>query len=94
MSKVMEFREAENETVGARNYLMSLADAFMETGNFTVAKRLAKLCGDLDRSIDKMGKLFNEQIDEAYKNAQQSSVNMLNGVLAGIELGKRENKDA
>lgn len=93
MSDVKKFYKAEEETETSRQQLMYLADAFLATGNFQVAKKLSKIVGDLDRAVGEMRAVFNSQIDTAFKAAQQSSANMLNGVLAGLELGRTE-KDA
>lgn len=89
MSNTNKFYNAERETQQVRRHMMLLADSFSITGNSKVAKLLAELVGDLDREIEVMRTAFNEQIDTAFKDAQQSSINMLKATLAGCELGKR-----
>ena len=66
------------------------ARAFAETGNTYMAVIMDGWVEALDEIETQNNKAISEQTSEYLRSAQQSSTNLLNGVLAGIELGQKE----
>lgn len=70
--------------------LRSLAYGFSITGNTFMQAELTKLAVGIEREIDVIGHVMDEDLNEKVRLAQQSSENVLNAALAGIELASRK----
>lgn len=68
--------------------LQCLSEAFRSTGNETMYHVLNGISEDLYWAVDKIREGVNTSVNEHHDAMAQSTTNMLNGVLAGISLGK------
>jgi hypothetical protein len=68
--------------------LYELSDSFLDTGNERMSGKLKSIADDLIYSADEIRKNMNISVCENIDASVQASTNMLNGVLAGITLGK------
>jgi hypothetical protein len=71
----------------AAHEMECLADSFLDVGNDMVAKKLERWALNL-RDVQEIVKAAHSaDLYGQVQQAQESSVNVLNGVLAGIEVG-------
>ena len=77
--------------INMANELYDLSNAFWMTGNKMMGTRLKTFADQIYLSSQAIGEAVSKEIDARLKDAQESSVNLVKGVMAGIELGK--NKD-
>jgi hypothetical protein len=83
-----EMRTHEDSMESCTSTLYNLSKSFYAVGNEKVADDLKVVCTEIMRSVRNLRKAVNENLDKEYKNAVQSSANVLNSALAGIKLQK------
>lgn len=83
--------EAIRALLNLAKRLSSLGHSFVETGNTTLGHRLADECEIVLDSVELLEKLEADRIKEKFFTAEQSSLNVLNAAMAGIEKGKTQN---
>jgi hypothetical protein len=70
-------------------YLLNLSEAFLDTGNSTMAEKLKFVSDDLRFATNEIREEVNRMVCENFDASVQSSTNVLNAALAGIEYAKR-----
>jgi hypothetical protein len=69
--------------------MFNMAYFLEETGNFFLSKKFRHSAENLEKSVQNLGKATRNILNEEYKQAQQSSINILNACLAGIKLNEK-----
>ncbi len=77
-----KFNNAVDNIFSVADILDSLAANFYATGNVIVCDRLAKLSGSLKENVKIISDTSHQEATERYQDAQQSTANMLRGMLA------------
>jgi len=73
--------------------LESLSEAFRTTGNPEMCKILFTHASDLAIIRDSIRKAVNEDTNRQFAQAEQSSTNVVNSAMAGIELASKDKKE-
>lgn len=77
----------EIEEVSVR--LNSLAESFFRVGNYTIAKELEYYSDKLYKAEQFIRTAVDKNVDNQFQQSQENSLNVLNAVMAGIELEKQ-----
>lgn len=88
----MEYFDDKNETYAACDDLRHVANNLFAVGLDIPAEAIKHCAGRIRECMDRIDKQQWEDSQRQFQAAQQSSVNVLNAVLGGIEIGKRENQ--
>lgn len=73
--------------------LQDLAASFAHTGNSKVAQSLEYYAKTLVGARNEIHRKQIAESNERFQQVQQGSANVLNAILGGIELGKKEMQD-
>lgn len=87
MNNTEKFHLAVKKIECAQSTLQTIVDALITVGNEHLATKMFKLVSEIDRAVEDIRDVVNDNNTELFKMAQQGTANMLNGVLAGIKLG-------
>jgi len=87
LSTVFDSLAEVNDT---RYVLEDLARAFYATGNTHVSETLLYIAKQLATSAETIRTSVAMSVNEQFKASEQSSRNMLNAALAGVELASRK----
>ena len=71
----------------ALNYL---SDAFHVTGNVKLGRNLAEMAEDLRKSSDVIGKANGQIVADRLRDAQESTANLMTGILAGMDMAEKD----
>lgn len=88
-----KFRKIADQISRHVPYLRELADAFRTTGQECLASNLEAVANNLATTRDQLNDLVHEEVDRQFQEARQSSANVLNSMLVGIQLGKDQVSD-
>jgi len=86
----IDLHENINKLQTVANGLRELANAFISTGNLQVSAKLYSQADDIVREINTISRKVDENSTELIKISTQSSQNVLNAALAGIELASKQ----
>lgn len=73
--------------------LTVLADAFARTGNETVAEELDEMSGELNMVNRAVSEAVSKKVDDDYRQAKESSENILKTALAVGQLERKRIED-
>ena len=82
-----------DELYRVAEYLDNTASAFSMTGNSKMFNMLHQQAARILAAADAINTALHLRLDHEYAQAQQASSTLLEGVLAGIELGKESGKE-
>ena len=82
---------ADCELTAVHFGLLELAKAFAITGNRRVSDKLYDMAEAIHNSAKEIRDATSQELTDRVRQAQESSVNVLKGVLAGVELGQNPN---
>ena len=89
MSWLDEMHDVQESMNGVQDELHSLAYSLADIGLEKLAKQLAAMGRILFQAEEKLQQAKSNKVHEDYKQAEQSSVNVLSATLGGIELAAR-----
>lgn len=69
--------------------LDKMAEAFAITGNDKVATQLSQLAADLETQHKRLIEAYYKSVSDQLRETEQSTFNMVRGVLAGLEIGQK-----
>jgi hypothetical protein len=87
------FRKQITKIENCSYILSDLAEAFAETGNSLMFKKLNEISGVLSSSAENCDKYYRELTDEALNQVYQNTAGLLSATLAGISIGHAEASD-
>lgn len=67
--------------------LQALANAFYITGNNTLSTRLGEMADDILQSVKNIDTIVDKKIHDDFKQAEQSSVNIICAAVAATKQG-------
>lgn len=70
--------------------LHRLSECFWSTGNEAMGVKLGKFAEIISEATENMNKIVAAEIDRGFKDAQQSSANMLNAALVMSQLQEQK----
>ncbi|MBO9710532.1 MAG: hypothetical protein J7521_20215 [Caulobacter sp.] len=86
-----------HEHVGASRAIAGelcwLADAFSATGNQAVADRLVNIAQHVEALSKRLRDAFSADLNERLRESEQATMNMISGVLAGMNIGARSKQE-
>lgn len=89
-----DLREVSSELKDASFYLNSLAaNTSFVMGETQLVKALQDVSASMLELQVKVLTALNSKLDKDFADSEQSSRNMLNAALAGIQVAKKEDKD-
>lgn len=85
LNAVSVMRGAANHT---HDELLDLADAASMVGLDRMAKRLSALAEYIVHAADDLNKAHGEAVYDTLVVSERATINMMNGILAGVEIAK------
>ena len=85
-----EINEADQELFVVTEQLRYLSNAFYQTGNDAIGFKLSRAADKIEEANKKIRGAVAKELNRSIKQAEESSVNVFKGVMAGIELGQNE----
>ena len=76
------------------HYILKTADKLSEVGMDKIARILRYDAEGIQKSAEALQQAIHQRIHSDFRQAQQSSVTVLNAVLAGMEVAERAQKKA
>jgi hypothetical protein len=92
MSWLTEYQEGRKRVERAIWNLNNLSNLLDEVGNDKLAYRISMIHDNLMEAHVQIDKAVMGNLDSQYKQAQQSSANVLKACLAGVKLAEDENQ--
>ena len=89
MSEYLDaIHEADQELYLTSTALRYLGGAFYQTGNETVGLKLSQLADRIDAANAQIRGAVSQELNRSVQQAQENSATLVQGVMAGIELGQ------
>jgi hypothetical protein len=75
------------EVEAVANSLASQSDTFWWLGQDRTAARMESMSKTLNAAAERLRKVVSEKTTQDFRDAEQSALNTLNGVMAGLKIG-------
>jgi len=90
MSWLTEYQEGKRKIRHIIWYLNNLSDLLDEVGNDKLAYRVSMIHSDLIDAYKQIDDAVTKNLDDQYRQAQESSANVLKACLAGAKIAENE----
>lgn len=90
MSDIFEHRKIVNDNLGE---IASISNLLHEVGMTKLAKRLDVVIGNINTSVISVTESHMTKLDEMVSQANQNTKNILEALVTGVDLGRRESLD-
>ncbi|AUZ95283.1 hypothetical protein FDI40_gp524 [Agrobacterium phage Atu_ph07] len=90
MSDIFEHRKIVNDNL---DEIASISNLLHEVGMTKLAKRLDVVIGNINTSVISVVESHMTKLDEMVSQANQNTKNILEALVTGVDLGRRESLD-
>lgn len=90
MSDIFEHRKIVNDNL---DEIASISNLLHEVGMTKLAKRLDVVIGNINTSVISVTDSHMTKLDEMVSQANQNTKNILEALVTGVDLGRRESLD-